>query len=139
MFKKTIPVAVAAVLSLSAGAAVATQTFPQSNLEAAKQNVTTDGWRYVGGEAGWELVQPAYEFRDGQLISIDTVDRSTPKPSLASIVQERNAVTADGWQHVGGENEWDRVQYAYEFRQGQLVHAATCIYGAPGTASSKVS
>ena len=192
MFKKTIPVAVAAVLSLAAGAAIAAPAFPQSNQEAAKNNVTSDGWRFVGGETVWELVQPSYEFHNGKLMQVDTVDRSTPKPSLASIeqartavtadgwryvggetgwelvppayqfhsgklvsadklnhaspkptlasiVQDRNAVTADGWRHVGGENEWDLVQYAYELRQGQLVHAATCIYGAPGTPSSKIS
>ena len=112
MFKKTIPVAVAIVLSLSAGAAVADQTFHPSKdetgtimhvvpgtksrvqvdaerIEAAKKDVTADGWRYVGGETGWELVQHAYEFRSGKLVHTDKIDHSTPKPSLASIIQGR--------------------------------------------------
>ena len=110
-----------------------------ASIEQARTAVTADGWRYVGGETGWELVSPAYQFHSGKLVSADKFDHASPKPTLASIVQDRNAVTPDGWRHVGGENEWDLVQYAYELRQGQLVHAATCIYGAPGTPSSKIS
>lgn len=112
MFKKTIPIAVAAVLSLSAGAAVADQTFHPSNdepgtimhvvpgtksraqvaaeqIDVAKAYVTANGWRYVGGDTGWELVQHAYDFRNGQWGHADTIDHSTPKPSLASIEQGR--------------------------------------------------
>ena len=112
MFKKTIPVAVAIVLSLSAGAAVADQTFHPSKdetgtimhvvpgtksraqvdaerIQAAKNDVATNGWRYVGGESGWELVQHSYEFRGGKLVHTDKIDHSTPKPSLASIIQGR--------------------------------------------------
>ena len=112
MFTKTIPVAVAVVLSLSAGAALADQTFHPSKDEVgtimhvvpgtksraqvnaeqittAKNDVTADGWRYVGGETGWELVQHAYAFRSGKLVHIDNIDHSTPKPSLASIIAGR--------------------------------------------------
>ena len=113
MFKKTIPVAVAIALSLSAGAAVADQTFHSSNdetgtvmhyvpgtksraqveverIEALKNPVTADGWRYVGGDTGWELVQHEYVFRNGTLAHTDKCDhRITPKPSLASIEQGR--------------------------------------------------
>ncbi len=190
MFKKTIPAAVAVVLSLSAGAALADQTFPLLNdaavkndvtandwryvggetgwelvphayefrngklvhadkfdhstpkpslasIEQARNAVTADGWRYVGGETGWELVPHAYEFRSGKLVHADKLDHTAPKPNLASIEQERHAVTADGWRHTGGESEWELVQHSYEFRQGKLVHAADCIYGAPKTGQSK--
>ena len=112
MFTKTIPVAVAVVLSLSAGAAFADQTFHPSKEEdgtimhvvpgtksraqvnaeqiaAAKKDVTADGWRYVGGETGWELVQHAYAFRSGKLVHIDNIDHSTPKPTIASIIAGR--------------------------------------------------
>ena len=112
MFTKTIPVAVAVVLSLSAGAALADQTFHPSKDEVgtimhvvpgiksraqvnaeqiatAKNDVTADGWRYVGGETGWELVQHAYAFRGGKLLHIDNIDHSTAKPSLASIIAGR--------------------------------------------------
>ena len=112
MFKKSIPVAVTVVLSLSAGAALADQTFHPSKdeagttmhvvpgvksraqvdaerIEAAKSDVTADGWRYVGGETGWELVQHAYQFRNGKLVHVDKIDHTTPKPSLASILEGR--------------------------------------------------
>lgn len=112
MFMKTVPVAVAAVLSLSTGAAIADQTFHPSKDEVgtimhvvpgvksraqvdvdrratATNDVATDGWRYVGGETGWELVQHAYAFRGGKLLHIDNIDHGTPKPSLASIIEGR--------------------------------------------------
>lgn len=112
MFKKTIPLAVALGLSVSAGTAVADQTFHPSNDEtgtimhvvpgtkskaqikaeqiaSAKINVTSDGWRYVGDETGWELVQHAVDFRDGKWVHADKFDHNTPKPSLASIRQAR--------------------------------------------------
>ena len=109
MFKKTTPVALAVALSLSAGAVVADQTFHPSKDEGGtimhvvpgtksraqvnaeqiatvKNDVTADGWRYVGGETGWELVQHAYVFRNGKLVHIDNIDHSTPKPTIASII-----------------------------------------------------
>ncbi len=112
MFKKTIPAAVAVVLSLSAGVAVADQTFHPSKGEdgtimhvvpgtksraqvdaeriaTAKIDISADGWRYVGGETGWELVQHAYNFRNGKWVHADKFDHSTPKPSLSSIEQAR--------------------------------------------------
>ncbi len=112
MFKKTIFIAVAAGLSLSAGAAIADQSFHPSKdesgaimhyvpgtmsraqvdserIEAGKSGVTADGWRYVGDETGWELVQHAHDFRNGKWVHVDKFDHSTPKPSLASVVQGR--------------------------------------------------
>ncbi len=117
MFTKTIPFAVAVVLSLPASAAFATQTFHPSKDEVgtimhvvpgiksrahvnaerisiAKNDITADGWRYVGGETGWELVQHAYAFRNGKLVHIDTIDHSTPKPSLASIFEGKQQYQA---------------------------------------------
>lgn len=112
MFTKTIPLAAAVVLSLSAGTVFADQTFHPSNdepgtimhviagtksraqvetrrIEVANNGVAGDGWRYVGGEAGWELVQHAYDFRAGKLVHTDSIDHSTPRPSIASIEQAR--------------------------------------------------
>ena len=114
MFKKTIPIGVAVALSLSAGAAVADQTFHPSNdetgtimhyvpgtksrtaaqvegIEALKNSKTADGWRYVGGDTGWELIQHAYDFRNGKWVHADKIDHSTPKPNVASIEQGRKA------------------------------------------------
>ena len=131
MFKKTIPVAVAVVLSLSAGAVAADQILPRSNDKAMKSEVSADGWRYVGGETGWELVPHAYEFRNGKLVHIDKIEYSTPKPTVASVEQARNSVTSDGWRHVGDETEWSPVPYAYEFRGGKLVHADSFDHNTP--------
>jgi hypothetical protein len=61
-------------------------------LEAWKRNpVTADGWREVGGEAGWVFV-----------------GTNNPGRTRASVIAEmiearRNPVTADGWLDVGGE------------------------------------
>ena len=117
MFKKTIPAAVATVLALSTGAAIADQTFHPSKDEVgtimhavpgvksraqvdiargatATNDVVTDGWRYVGGDTGWELVQHAYAFRGGKWLHIDNIDHSTPKPSLASIIEGKTRYQA---------------------------------------------
>ena len=113
MFKKTIPVAAAVVLALSAGAAVADPSFEPANneagvimhyvpgtktraqveterIEALRNPVTADGWRYVGDESGWQLVQHDYVLSNDVLAHSDKCDhRVTPKPSLASITQGR--------------------------------------------------
>lgn len=112
MFKKTIPLTVAISLSLLAGGAAADQTFHPSKDETgtvmhvipglksraqldaertaiAKNEVSKDGWRYVGGDTGWELVQHAYAFRGGKLVHADNIDHNTPKPTLTSIVEGR--------------------------------------------------
>jgi hypothetical protein len=61
-------------------------------LEAWKRNpVTANGWREVGGEAGWVFV-----------------GTNNPSKTRAAVIAEtiearRNPVTADGWLDVGGE------------------------------------
>jgi hypothetical protein len=42
--------------------------------------VAVDGWRYVGGEAGWVLESPKFEFVDGQLVHAEDC---AVKPTLA--------------------------------------------------------
>ncbi len=51
--------------------------------------VTAAGWRYVGGETGWELVQHAADFRNGKWVHADRFDHNLPKPSVASIEQAK--------------------------------------------------
>jgi hypothetical protein len=41
-----------------------------------------DGWRFVGGEAGWELEQHSYAFVGGRLVHNDRFRHDTPKPPL---------------------------------------------------------
>ena len=108
MFKKTVSLTAAAVVSMFAGAAVANQTFHPANNEAgvithsvpgsktraqveaeqiAAAATAVGNWRYVGGE--WELVQHAYVFRNGKLVHTDQLEHNAPKPSLASIAEGR--------------------------------------------------
>ncbi|MBL0121633.1 MAG: hypothetical protein IPP88_02530 [Betaproteobacteria bacterium] len=153
MFNKIIPISVA--LFLSAGIAVADQTFHASNdepssvmhivpstetrtqidagrNEATKEPATFHGWRYVNSDTGWELVQHAYEFRNGKWVHADKLGHNPPKPSPASLDQERarkettkNALTVNGWhgwRYVDSETGWEAVPHAYTFRNGTLVH-----------------
>lgn len=117
MFKKIIPLTVALSLSLLAGTASADQTFHPSKdetgtimhavpglksraqvdaerISGTKTNVSADGWRYVGGDTGWELVPHSYAFRGGRLVHTDNIDHNTPKPTLASIVEGRKQYQA---------------------------------------------
>lgn len=61
-------------------------------LEAWKRNpVTADGWREVGGDAGWAFV-----------------GTNQPSKTRAAVIAEtmqakRNPASADGWLDVGGE------------------------------------
>ncbi|MEW6707402.1 MAG: hypothetical protein AB1430_21375 [Pseudomonadota bacterium] len=62
------------------------------DLQAWKRNpVTADGWREVGGDAGWVFV-----------------GTNQPGKTRAAVIAEtmqakRNPVSADGWLDVGGE------------------------------------
>ena len=39
-----------------------------------------DGWRFVGGEPGWELEQHSYAIVRGRLVHNDRFPHDTPKP-----------------------------------------------------------
>lgn len=61
-------------------------------LEAWKRNpVAADGWREVGGEAGWEFVGTNSFARTRASVIAETMEA------------RRNPVSADGWLYVGGE------------------------------------
>lgn len=57
--------------------------------EWRKNPVAADGYRYVGGERGWEAPQHAYVFRNGSLVHADAIDHSAPKPSIEMTPAER--------------------------------------------------
>jgi hypothetical protein len=68
----------------------------------------SDGWLFVGGEAGWvRAAQP----------TAAPIGRAT---GLA--VQPYGEVTADGWKFVGGEAGWVLEPHRYEFQGGRLVY-----------------
>lgn len=71
--------------------------------------LASDGWLFVGGEAGWvRATQPA---------TAPIVRAAEPA------VQAYGEVAADGWEFVGGEAGWVRKEHRYEFKGGRLVHA----------------
>lgn len=53
--------------------------------------VSPDGWRQVGGERGWALIQHSYGFVDGQLTHTDNLDHNASKPSLIASASEKMA------------------------------------------------
>ncbi len=57
--------------------------------EWRKNPVTADGYRDVGGEAGYRSEQHRYDFRDGKFVHADNLPHDTPKPSLAMTPAER--------------------------------------------------
>lgn len=155
MFNRIIPISVAVALSLSSGAAIANQAFHASNdepgtavhivpsiatrtqmdperNEASKEAATFHGWRYVNSDTGWELVQHAYEFRNGKWVHADKLGHNPPKPGPTSPDQEsarrestQSALIVNawhGWRYVDSETGWEVVPHAYTFRNGTLVH-----------------
>ncbi len=51
--------------------------------------VAGDGWRHVGGEAGWAPPTPEYAFNNGRLERIDGAGLDSPRPSLKMTEDER--------------------------------------------------
>ena len=56
-----------------------------------KNPATADGYRDVGGEAGWASIGHRYDLRDGKFVHADSIPHNTPKPSLAMTPEERAA------------------------------------------------
>ena len=62
----------------------------QKELTEWRRNpVTADGFRDVGGQAGWLPVGHRSDLRDGKLVQADNLPHGTPKPSLAMTPDER--------------------------------------------------
>ena len=57
--------------------------------EWRKNPVTADGYRDVGGQAGWLPGAHRSDLRDGKLVHADNLPHDTPKPSLAMTPAER--------------------------------------------------
>ena len=66
----------------------------RSVASAAPQSA--DGWRFVGGEAGWELEQHSYDFVRGRLIHSDRFPHNTPRPPAAPQGAQRHDPTGSG-------------------------------------------
>ena len=102
MSKRFIPVALLTGLTLVTGVAFATgpayPTNPERNdivqsvvvaksraqvknelAEFLSNAVTADGWRYVGGEREWALIQHQFAFSAGNVIHVDRLAHNVPK------------------------------------------------------------
>ena len=63
-----------------------------ANVYRSPENVVVEGqtaqaprsdWIYLGGDSGWQLRQPAYAWRNGEIVRIDSARQDTPRPKLA--------------------------------------------------------
>lgn len=43
-----------------------------------------DSWDYIGGEPGWQLRQPRFNFVNGRLVRTDTLPRDTPRAKVTA-------------------------------------------------------
>ena len=76
----------------------------QETAQWQRNPVTADGWREVGGDAGWVYAGPARSAKTRQQV-------------MDELAQwQRNPVTADGWKEVGGDAGWRYVGNAREDR-----------------------
>ena len=50
--------------------------------EWRKNPVTADGYRDVGGEAGFRMEQHRYDFRNGKFVHADSLRTTRPSPAL---------------------------------------------------------
>lgn len=46
--------------------------------------IAGDGWERVDGEAGWQLRQHRYDFRNGRLVHTDTLPHDTARPEVTA-------------------------------------------------------
>lgn len=62
----------------------------QEELKAFQKNpVSADGWRWIGGEVGWEIEPHKYELRNGKIIHVDNLDHNTPKSGRLMSTEEK--------------------------------------------------
>jgi hypothetical protein len=72
----------------------ASRTAVLADLDAWKRNpVTSDGWRQIGGQIGWEYAGT-------------TSALSRQQVKLEALRNARQLETADGYRFVGGEAGW---------------------------------
>ena len=79
---------------------------------AIQQSPTASGgFEYIGGEAGWQLVQPG-----------------TPnwKAPAVTVAKAKPAASKDGFEYAAGESGWQLAQHKYEFVNRKLVMSAEC-------------
>jgi hypothetical protein len=91
-------------------------------LAPAMASATADGWRYVGGEAGWVFVMP-----EPSRLTREEVQRAPTEPLVGV------------WRYVGGEAGWIAEVHRLTYKQGQLVHADDCLVHASSATPARDS
>jgi len=121
---RLISVAAAAALALPALAGSWPPIAPRKAPKAAAVFVTAqaprsiDGFEATPGEAGSQLVQPAYNFVSGKLVRANTTPRS-------AVATTRTAPPV-GFDYVGGDSGWALSQHKYVFAGGRLAMSDEC-------------
>lgn len=122
---RLISVAAAAALALPALAGSWPPIAPRKAPKAAAISVTApaprsiDGFEATAGEAGWQLVQPAYSLVSGKLVRADT----TPRTAIATTGA---APPVAGFEYVGGDAGWVLSQHKYVFAGGRFAMSDEC-------------
>lgn len=78
-----------------------------------------DGFEATSGEAGWQLVQPAYSFAGGKIVRIDTAPRT-------AVADTKAALPPTGFENAGGDTGWAVSQHKYVFAGGRLAMSDEC-------------
>lgn len=122
---RLISVAAAAALALPALAGSWPPIAPRKAPKAAAVSVTApasrsiDGFEAIGGEPGWQLVNPTYGLSNGELVRADTAPG-------AAIVATRNTPPTAGFEYVGGDTGWELSQHKYVLAGGRLAMSDEC-------------
>lgn len=121
---RLISVAAAAALALPALAGSWPPIAPRKAPKAAAVAVTApaprsvDGFEAIGGEPGWQLVNPTYGLAEGKLVRTDTAPAATTAATTT--------LAAAGFEYVGGEAGWELSQHKYVFAGGSLAMSDEC-------------
>lgn len=100
-----------AVLGALALASGAVQAAPVSN----------DGFAYIGGDGGWELVKHDYVPSNGRLVHSDKCDHAVRAPAVAAPASNAGYVYTGG-----GDGGWEPAQHKYVSINGRYAHSNEC-------------
>ena len=64
------------------GKFIRVDSWRKTNQAPADSKPAADGWRFVGGEIGWDLEQHSYDFVGGRLVHSDRFSHDAPRPAL---------------------------------------------------------
>lgn len=83
--------------------------------------VSNDGFKYIGGEGGWEPVQHSYVMNNGRFVHSDECDHAVRAP-VARAAPAFNG----GFKYIEGEGSWEPAQHSYVLSNGRYAHSNEC-------------